>query len=113
MADEAGVTGDTKPKLKKAVPGQGNSGCKTRQNKQGNPANPWVWVLKAGYSGQKEEGKGCVLFCRPPCRRKTLDREQWRPKEGEAGRMRAGPWRIKRWVSQSLPLVFKTKANIS
>lgn len=96
MADEAGVTGDTKPKLKKAVPGQGDSGCKNTQDKQGNPANPWVRVLKAGYDRQRKEGEGCVLFCRPPYRRKTLDSAQWQPKGGESGRLRAGPWRIKR-----------------
>lgn len=61
MADEAGVTGDTKPKLKKAVPGQGNSGCKNRQDKQGNPANPWVWVLKVRYGRKGERGRA-VFF---------------------------------------------------
>lgn len=34
MVDEAGVTGDTKPNLKKAVPGQGNSAKPDKTKKE-------------------------------------------------------------------------------
>lgn len=39
MVDEAGVTGDTKPNLKKAVPGQGNSAKPDKTNKETRQTN--------------------------------------------------------------------------